>query len=63
MAELSFLPHTHVVMMAIANRMMIPGIMPRVSKTNGIDRTPRPIWVFIMRIAAPIQPAYVPRER
>jgi hypothetical protein len=50
--------HTHVVMMAIDTRIIIPGIMPRVSKTNGIDRTPRPIWVFIMRIAAPNQLAY-----
>jgi hypothetical protein len=52
-------PHTHVVMVAIDIRMMIPGIIPRVSNTNGIDRTPRPIWVFIMRIAAPNQLACI----
>jgi hypothetical protein len=30
-----------------------------VSKTNGIESTPSPICVFIMRIEVPIQPTYV----
>ena len=40
---ISLFPHTHVVMAAIDTRMIMPGIMPKVSKTKGIDRTPRPI--------------------
>ena len=52
-------PHTHVVMAAIASRMIMPGIIPRVSKTSGIESTPSPICVFIMRIDVPIQPTYV----
>jgi hypothetical protein len=49
-------PHTQVVMLAIASRMMMPGIIPSVSKTRGIESTPSPICVFIIRIAVPIQP-------
>jgi len=45
--------------MAIANRMIMPGIIPSVSKTSGIESTPSPICVFIMRIDVPIQPTYV----
>lgn len=37
-------------------RMMIPGISPRVSKTAGIDKTPRPICVLIIRTAVPNHP-------
>jgi hypothetical protein len=40
---LSLFQHTHVVMMAIDTKIMMPGIMPRVSKTKGIDKTPSPI--------------------
>lgn len=52
-------PHTQVVMIAIASRMIMPGIIPKVSKTNGIESTPSPICVFIMRIDVPIHPTYV----
>ena len=40
-------------------RMIMPGIIPKVSKTNGIESTPSPICVFIMRIDVPIHPTYV----
>ena len=48
----------HVVIPAMAQRMTTPGIIPRDPKTIGIDRTPRPICVFIMRPALPTQPTY-----
>jgi hypothetical protein len=56
---MQYCPRTQVVMIAIANRMIIPGIIPSVSKTSGIESTPSPICVFIMRIDVPIQPTYV----
>lgn len=37
---------------------MMPGAIPRWWKTTGIESTPRPICVFIMRIAVPNQPSY-----
>jgi hypothetical protein len=52
-------PRTQVVMPAIASKMIMPGIIPKVSKTNGIESTPSPICVFIMRIDVPIQPTYI----
>jgi hypothetical protein len=52
-------PRTQVVMPVIASRMIMHDIIPRVSKTNGIESTPSPICVFIMRIDVPIQPTYV----
>ena len=43
-------------MRAIAIRQMIPGISPRVSNTEGIDKTPKPIIVLIMMIPDMIHP-------
>lgn len=37
---------------------MIPGIMPSVSKTEGIDKTPSPIMVLIMMMPDMTQPVY-----
>jgi hypothetical protein len=59
MYEKRLCTRTQVVMPAIASKMIMPGIIPSVSKTNGIESTPSPICVFIMRIDVPIQPTYV----
>jgi hypothetical protein len=37
-----------------------PGTTPRASKATGIDKTPRPIWVFIIKTAVPFHPTYSP---
>ena len=47
----------HVVMQATMMRQISPGISPNASKADGIDRTPRPICVFIMRATVPSQPS------
>jgi len=46
----------HVVMPAMVQSRMTPGTMPSVSNTDGNDKTPRPIWVFIIKPAVPSQP-------
>lgn len=49
------LPATYadqVVMTEMAIRMITPGTMPKESKASGIDKTPKPISVFIMRTDA-----------
>lgn len=33
-----------------------PGIRPNVSNADGIERTPKPIFVFIIRATVPSQP-------
>jgi hypothetical protein len=48
--------HTHVVMTATAIRVTIPGTNPRVLKAAGMERTPMPICVLIIRNAVPIHP-------
>lgn len=50
-------------MPAMTNRQMMPGIRPNVSNAEGIDRTPRPIMVFIRRATVPIQPTYKYKNR
>lgn len=39
-------------------RIMTPGTNPSVSKATGIERTPSPICVFIIRAAVPSHPTY-----
>lgn len=59
----------HVVMPAMASRQMRPGMSPRVSNVAGIDKTPRPICVFIMSATVPTHPTcplvsfFSPREQ
>jgi hypothetical protein len=45
-----------VVKAAMTQRMMTPGTKPSVSNATGIERTPSPIWVFIIRAAVPSHP-------
>ena len=45
---------------AMTHRQMTPGIIPNESNVVGIARTPRPIWVFIIRTIVPVQPTFDP---
>lgn len=45
-------------MVATMRRQIIPGMRPRTLNAEGKDRTPRPIWVFIMSPAVPTQPTW-----
>lgn len=46
----------HVVITPTAHRQITPGTIPRESNAVGMERTPRPSWVFIMRITVPKNP-------
>ena len=48
--------HTHVVITATAIRVTIPGTNPRVLKAAGMERTPMPICVLIIKNAVPTHP-------
>lgn len=52
----------HVVIPAMRQRTITPGITPRELKATGIERTPSPIWVFIMRTEVPNHPTYCDSE-
>lgn len=45
-------------MAPMAQRQMTPGTIPSEFNADGMDRTPRPIWVFIMRATVPKKPTY-----
>jgi hypothetical protein len=53
----------HVVIPAMTQRTITPGITPKELKATGIERTPRPIWVFIIRTEVPNHPTYGNKKR